>query len=314
MSFRFRKAALAVPLVVVALVSACSSDSDKSSGSSSSSPAKAPFYDMLPDKIKTAGVLTWVGDLQAPLRIQVNAGDPLTGVQADFAAAMSKLLGVRIDQPIVASFDEVIPSVQSGRYDMAWGGLADTADREKTFDVITWTFSVPTFVFPPAKSYKTALDLCGLKLAHVSGSTPFTNAFTALNGACTAAGKSAATDVALAARADLQLAVASGRADAYFTTPIDGAYSVKQAPDKFKLIVLKDAPFHPDQLAAEFAKGNTQLRDALLAAMKKMFADKTYDTIMKKWGLEDAEIAAPLLNPLSSATSSSAVASPSTSK
>lgn len=308
MSRRSARATMIVSsFAAVVLAAGCGSSGSTSADSSASKTTARPtFHDMLPDKIKTAGTLTWVGDIQSPLRMQDSANAPLTGVQPDFAASMEKLLGVKIEQPIVASFSDVIPSVQSGRYDMAWGGLADTPEREQTFDVITWTFSVPTFVFSPSKSYSTATDLCGKILAHVAASAPFDAAFAALNSqVCAPAGKTPATQIEQGSRADLQLAVASGRADAYFTTPADGGYAVKQAPDKFKLLILSKPPFQVSALGAEFSKGNDELRDAIFAAMKQLWADGTYQKIMEKWGLKAFEIPAPVLNPIASGGSGS---------
>jgi polar amino acid transport system substrate-binding protein len=296
-------------VVVAALVaSACSTNSD--TGTPTPTSTTAPFYDKLPDSIKQKGVLTWVGDIQSPLRMQDSANAPLTGVQPDFAAAMEKLLGVKIEQPIVAAFADVIPSIQSGRYDMGWGGLSVTAEREATFDVITWTFSVPTFVYPPAKAYSKPADLCGLQLAHVAGSAPFDAAYKSLTTYCAQQSKGAPSQVELGSRADLQVALTAGRVDAYFTTPVDAAYAAQQAPDKFKFVILKDPPFVPTPLAAEMKKGNDQLRDAIYAAMQQLWKDGTYAQIMKKWNMQDLQIPGPVLNPLSAAAS----ASPSPSK
>lgn len=310
-SFRTAKV---IPLVLaVAIASAaCNSGDGDGDGTAGPTPAgnSAPYFDLLPDDIKQKGSLTWVGDIQSPLRMQESAGQPLSGVQPDFAAAMEELLGVKIEQPIVASFADVIPSVQSGRYDMAWGGLSVTPEREATFDVITWTFSVPTFVYNPSQTYTTPEELCGLQLAHVAGSAPFDAAFATLKKVCAGAAKPEPKAFELGSRADLQVALAAGRVDAYFTTPIDAAYAAKQAPDKFEFVILKNAPFKPTPLAAEMRKGNTELRDAVFAAMQQLWKDGTYQEIMNKWGLQGAMIDAPLLNPIAAA-SANASASPS---
>ncbi|MDG4834355.1 transporter substrate-binding domain-containing protein [Solwaraspora sp. WMMD1047] len=311
MSSRTLRTARVLPLVLAVVVaSACGSSDDNSDDEPTVAGTAAPFFDQLPEEIKQRGSLTWVGDIQAPLRMQESANAPLTGVQPDFAAAMEKLLGVKIEQPVVSSFADVIPSIQSGRYDMAWGGLAVTPEREQTFDVITWTFSVPTFVYDPAENYTSAQDLCGRQLAHVAGSAPFEAAFETLKTVCSGAGREEPKAFELGSRADLQVALTAGRVDAYFTTPIDAAYAVKQAPDRFKYIILRDEPFRATPLAAEMNKGNDQLRDAIFGAMKQLWTDGTYESIMTEWGLQDAQIDAPLLNPL---TGGGAAPSPSAS-
>ena len=45
-----------------------------------------------------------------------------------------------------------------------------------------------------------------------------------------------------------------------------------------------------------FGKENTKLRDAVYAALQKVFADGVYLAILKKWGAETGALQRPLLN------------------
>jgi polar amino acid transport system substrate-binding protein len=315
-----------VPLVVIGLtVTACGSSSDSKGGGSSSSATTVTktFFSSLPQRIQDSKVITFVGDAQSPLRMpDATNSAKITGVQQDFVEALQPLLGVTIQQPIVDSFASVKTGVESGRYDMAWGGLADSKAAETTLDIITWITANPTFVFAATNKFTKPEDLCGKHLAKLAGSVPLTDAFNALVTLCTSGGKTAPDSIDLAARADLQLAVQSGRVDAYGTTPYDGAYTVQQAPDKWKTFSVTAAPFVISNLGAAFKKGDTQLRDALYGAMQELWNNGTYAKIMKKWGLEAVMVSAPLLNaasnpvaPLGSNTPTvSSSASPSTTK
>eukprot|EP00831_Metopus_contortus_P068055 TRINITY_DN60804_c0_g1_i1.p3 TRINITY_DN60804_c0_g1~~TRINITY_DN60804_c0_g1_i1.p3 ORF type:complete len:100 (+),score=25.49 TRINITY_DN60804_c0_g1_i1:3-302(+) len=45
-----------------------------------------------------------------------------------------------------------------------------------------------------------------------------------------------------------------------------------------------------------FSKDNSRLRDAVFAALQKIFADGTYLKVLKKWGSEAGALQRPLIN------------------
>ncbi|MGY1806967.1 transporter substrate-binding domain-containing protein [Blastococcus sp. SYSU D00669] len=304
-------------LCVAALTAACGGGSDADSDSeAAATSAEATedgpqFFDLLPADIQQSGVITVVGDIQAPLRFQDSAGE-IVGVQADFLDAMAPLLGVEFEQATVESFANIQTSVEAGRYDMAWGGIADSVEREATLDIVTHSVSAPTFMSAKGSGFSEPVDLCGRNIALISSSVPLNAAFDTLTALCQEEGEDAPTKIDLAQRADLQLAVQSGRADAYGTTPAEAAYTTQQAEDKWEFFIADEDPFVVTQLGAAFTKDNTELRDAIHAALQELFDNGTYEEIMTEWGMEGVTIPEPEINPAGAAAGGDGSSTPAT--
>ena len=68
---------------------------------------------------------------------------------------------------------------------------------------------------------------------------------------------------------------------------------MQEQPNPYKLV---GDPITRVVQGIGFAKNNTQLRDVVLGALRKLFADGTYASLLKKWGLERSAVQAPTVN------------------
>src|SRR5699024_5477918 len=93
-------------------------------------------------------------------------GDKLTGFEVDLAKELEKQLGVNLAWNN-ASFDTLLPSLKSNRYDFVYGATNDTADREKNYDFVYYLQSSQGFVTAKgdANKVKEVDDLCGEAIA-----------------------------------------------------------------------------------------------------------------------------------------------------
>jgi polar amino acid transport system substrate-binding protein len=87
-------------------------------------------------------------------------------------------------------------------------------------------------------------------------------------------------------------ALASGRADAVMALDLTLAYNVKQDPQSFEVA---SKPIGALPVGIVVPKSQTQLRDAVQAALKKVQDSGAYDQLLAKWNLTDqALVGAPL--------------------
>ena len=157
-TFRKARPGLAAALAAAVLVTAaCSNTPEVAAGAATD------------DKYGTVrpGVLTVAIQPYAPYT-EVR-GEGMTGLDADIVTAVAKKLGLTVKAE-VTDFAGMLAGVQSGRYDITVGGVAWTAEREKS-----GLFTDPPYYSPPAmavksgKTYRTVKDLEGLNLGTVEG-------------------------------------------------------------------------------------------------------------------------------------------------
>jgi polar amino acid transport system substrate-binding protein len=313
MTSRYRAVRMVAAIVAGGLaLAACSSGSSgggsstpstssQSSGASlSSSPsaaaAQAKFFSLLPASIQQSKTLTMVNYIDPPIFMETTSGQ-FTGVQSDFVAALQPLLGVTIRQDEVSSFATILTSLQADRYDLTWGGLAAIPAQEKVLDIIPWTWTAPSFVSAASAHYSSPSQLCGLKLATLTGSAPIIQAISQVSALCKAAGKPAPSTLLMGDRSEEELAVQSGRVDAFGDLPFGAAYVAKQQPGKWSYFTVTKSPFLVLQLGVGIEAGDSQLTKAIDAAMQELWSDGTYAKIMSKWGLSGYEVSSPVLNP-----------------
>ena len=68
---------------------------------------------------------------------------------------------------------------------------------------------------------------------------------------------------------------------------------LKAEPGVYRVL---STPFTVVQQGIAFAKTDTQLRDAVAGALKKLFADGTYTALITKWELQASAAPAPGMN------------------
>lgn len=231
------------------------------------------------DSVKRSGVLRWGGD--------VVGGEPYVyedpknpgsyiGFEVDIAEAIARGLGVR-QELMIEVWDNLIPALQAGRYDMAMNGIEDTEDRRKMV-----LFSDPYFVYTQQITVREENsqvhrleDLKGKKVATLSG----TAAEDILRGIPEI--KVKINPEVIYSYQDLE----DGRVDAVvLDTPIAAVYG---APNpKLKNV---GETFGEGKYMIAFRKNQVALRDAVNSVLMKMKASGELRAIYQKWGIMDAK-------------------------
>jgi polar amino acid transport system substrate-binding protein len=293
--------AVVIPLLAVALLAGCSATPEpEAAPEESTAPEKAPLYDQLPDAIKEAGVIKIAGDTHPPYRTIEESGE-ITGIDPDLQAALSEQLGVPFEIVTSSGLDAMLTGMLSGRYDAFNGPVRTTPEREAEFDAVVWMTTRTSYVFLNERADE--LDdpeaVCGARVAGVTGSVTESQ-LARYNEWCEAEGLDPAEFIGLEDSNATYLAVNSDRADYAGTTQSAAIDLQSSDPDRYGYIIQSDEQGAGiDQLAMFMPKGN-DLAEPMLAAFEAIFENGEYERIMTEWGIEDAAVDAPVLNPMTS--------------
>jgi polar amino acid transport system substrate-binding protein len=248
----------------------------------------------LPDRIaKTKVIKIAVNAIYPPMEFKDPKSAELIGFDVDLGNALAKELGVTLEWQ-ESAFEQLIPSLQTGRVDMILSGLTDRPARRETLDFVNYLNSGVQFYTLASRTNLTKLsDLCG-KTVGTSRSTSFPAEIKTWSDAnCVAAGKAAitveGTSDNAAARAQLKQERFEGGAQGSETVP----YAMALEPNTYKPL---GAPVGGAQQGMAFAKTDTQLRDAVLAAFKRLLANGSYTAIIAKWNLQSSAVKQAAIN------------------
>lgn len=241
--------------------------------------------DLLPKKYRDAGVINLVTDAKYPPFQYIDESGKMVGFEVDLWNAIGERLDVKIEVTSVA-FDSMIPGVQSGRWDVAMEGITDNAERQAVVSFVDYGYTTSSAYVLEEKgaAINEPLDLCGLKGAAQSGTEWVGMITTEIAAACSEAGKPAPTVSEFGTSDATLLSVYSGRTDFVLTSAASAQEIQKAAPHPVKVVPMPILPRKPSGIA--FRKDETDLGEALLAALKEVRTDGTYEKIYSAWSVE----------------------------
>jgi polar amino acid transport system substrate-binding protein len=247
----------------------------------------------VPAKIKSKGTLTVATDpTYPPNEFIATNGKTIVGWDPELGVALGKVMGVKWHF-VRASFDTIIPGLQSGKYDIGMASFTDTKERQKVVDFVTY-FSAGTSFYVKAQGGPTIsslADLCGHSVGVERGTTQAADA-TAQNSKCRKAGKPGVSLHVYPDQNAANLAIESGRQQVGMADSPVAAYIVKQSSGKFKLT---GKPYNTAPYGIAIPKGNGMtkpIRDAL----KELMSNGKYASLLKKWGVQQGAITKPTIN------------------
>ena len=289
-----------VAALCVAALAACGSSSSSSSTTStsaatsttSSAPAagaNAAVVKLVPSAIKSKGTITVAADASyAPNEFIGSDGHTVVGMDADLSNALAAVMGLKANI-VNATFDTIIPGLSGGKYDMGASSFTDTLARQKVVNFVDY-FDAGTSFFTKASggtSVTGLADLCGKTVSVESGTTEEMDA-QGQSKKCTSAGKPKVTVLVFPTQTAANLALSSGRAQVSMADSPVAAYQVKQSHGAFKLVGVTygTAPY-----GLAIPKNST-LDKAVLAGVKELMSNGTYNKILTKWGVQSGAIPA----------------------
>lgn len=171
-------------------------------------------------------------------------------------------------------FDSVLPGVQTGKYDVGVSGISVTPEREKNVLFTNpYCLAAQAIVVPEGSAITGKADLDGKTVAVQTGTTA--------ESYCMSSGY---TVNSYAANSDAQLALTTGKVDAWVIDDLTAADMVKvyNAEHDDQLVILSDA-MTTEPYAFALAKGSEDLVDAINASLDKLIADGTVASLFEKY-------------------------------
>ncbi|MFE3633797.1 ABC transporter substrate-binding protein [Streptomyces cellostaticus] len=305
---RARTAAVGAIAVAGALIlTGCGDQTDKGGdGSTTSSSANAPLADKLPADVKKAGVIKVGSDIAYP-PVEYMQGGKAVGIDPDIADALGKQLGVKF-QFQNGKFDQLIVGLQSGRADSIMSAMNDTKDRQNGIDSDNGKkvgngvdfvdyFTAGTSILVQKgnpKGIKTLDDLCGQVVALQRGTTSEGIA-KAQNTKCKKDGKKAITLQTFDTDPEALLRLKQGASVADLNDFPVAAYNAKTSGGgKDFEVVGEQIEAGPYGIAV--SKDDTQLRDAIQAAMNAIIKNGEYQKILEKWNVTQGGVTEAKIN------------------
>ncbi len=229
---------------------------------------------------------------QPPGTSVLGDGKTLAGQDVDFANAVAKVLGIRL-RTEQASFEAILPALDSGKYDLGVGNFGVTDERRKAIDFVTYINDGQGFATREDSKLPKVTDLiqlCGLNIATGAGTT-FEATLEDSEHLCTDAGKKAYEVQTYNEQGATWSSLQQGRSDIVMST-INGLRYAVAHQEGVKFL----NEFHRLDVGFAFEKGS-KLTPAFQAAVNSLIADGTYGKILKKWGTTGSAITTSQISP-----------------
>lgn len=292
---------LAALSAVMVLAAACNGGSGGASNAptqaaaSTSATQAAPSIQATPVTIApptdliSAGTLTDCVDIEYPpmefFPADVTDPNEAIGFDVDAAKAVADRFGLEIEIRGTA-FNALIGDLQAGRCDIVWSALYVDADRLKVADAVPYMATGQVVMVaignPPGIAQES--DLCG-KTVSIQGGGVVERRTNKASAACEAAGSKPIDIQAYGTVAEELQQILSGRVDAVWET--DTAVSNFMLEHQNQYEVAYALP-RDDNYGVYYEKGNTNVGDALTAAIAALKADGTLATIAQQYAMDPA--------------------------
>jgi polar amino acid transport system substrate-binding protein len=298
---RWRNGALLGLVLAVALVAAgCGDDEGTGGGGTATTASAAPTVDealaaKVPAEIKSDGkILIGTDASYAPNEFLDTDGKTVIGFDVDLFNAVAAKLGLETEWQS-ATFDAIIPGVQSGKYEMGISSFTINDERKQQVNMVSY-FSAGT-QWGTKKGNPAGVqpdDACGKKVAVQTNTVQDTEDLPKRQEACKSAGKPEITVDRYQRQDQATAAVVSGKDDAMLADSPVTAYAVEQTNGQLELLgdIYDAAPY-----GYVIEKDQTEFAQAVADAVSALISDGTYKTVLEKWGVEAGAIDAAAVNP-----------------
>ena len=249
---------------------------------------------MLPDAVRDRGSIQLATDPSyAPMESYAPDGRTIIGFDADLAAALGSITGIRVEM-VAADFSSAIDETVKGTYDGVLSSMTDTAEREKLVDFVDY-FSAGTAIVVQRgnpRGISDLKDLCGQVVA-VEKSTVQADLLRRSQPSC---GANKIIVKNFKTNADALLQVRTGRAVAILNDYPPAAHLATDARTRSYYQLASTVQYEPGLMGLAVAKDNTGLRDALRAALDSLIRSGRYTELLQRWGLTNGALATSSIN------------------
>lgn len=292
-----KKSFIALPLLISGLFSsAFAAEQDVPATTSFQVSADAALKAKLPADIAQRGyIIAGTNPNTPPTTFYSQDNKTLAGREIDIMNAIGNRLGVAVHWRDTGGFDNIIPGLKSGRYDLALANINATKKRLEQIDFIGYfnasRLAVISRQDANVPAFTSLSSLCGKQVGAGAGTTQLLRLQEA-DKQCQAEQKAPLNIAIFPDRPSGVQAVISGRVPLFFG-PYEGLrYQVSQV----KALTISGEIAVNDALVSIAFPKNSPLEEAVQAALNSLIKDGTYQQILDKWEIGYGAVAAAKRN------------------
>ena len=286
---------LAVGLMTLTGCGSSSLDTEKKQGGDVGATVDKEAAALVPQAIKDKGTLTVGTDASyAPSEFLAGDGKTIEGFDIDLFTAVAKKLDLKIDF-VNAKFDSIITGVQGGKFDLGVSSFTVNEDRMQQVNMVSYFNAGTQWASAAGNPNKVDPNKpCGAAVAVQKGTVQQEEDLPPKIAACKKAGTPMRDPLVYTGQDQATAAVVSGKADAMLADSPVVAYAVEQSKGKLEALgdIYDAAPY-----GYVVSKDQTPLAEAIVAALKSLEADGSYEKALKGWGVEAGAIKDYAVNP-----------------
>jgi polar amino acid transport system substrate-binding protein len=246
----------------------------------------------VPAAIKSAGkIVIGTDSTYAPNEYLDADGKTVIGFDVDLFNAVAGKLGLKTEWQ-TAKFDDIIPGVGSGKYQIGVSSFTINDDRKKQVTMVSY-FSAGTQWAAKKGASIDPDNACGKRIAVQTGTVQVDDV-TGRDKKCKDVGKPGITIDQYQAQSDATTAVVSGKDEAMLADFPVSLDAVNQTNGQLALVgsMYGAAPY-----GYAVKKDQTDFAQALQGAVQSLINDGTYKTILAKWKVDPGAITTSAVNP-----------------
>lgn len=273
----------AVLLALVPLSSALAADQNVAFTPSIKAKADAALHATLPaDILKKGYIVAGINPNTPPTTFYQADNKTLAGREIDIVSAVADRLGIAVHWRDTGGFDNIIPGLKSGRYDLAASNIDANKKRLQQVDFVGY-YNASKLALISRKDaalgpFNTFTELCGKTVGAGAGTSQITRLQTASD-ACVAGNKPAITIPVFPDRPAGVQAVMSGRVPMFFG-PYEG---LRYQASQVKALSLAGEITIEDTIVSLALPKDSPLEKPVQAALNSLIKDGTYQQILDKW-------------------------------
>jgi polar amino acid transport system substrate-binding protein len=218
-----------------------------------------------------------------PLDMRDPATGALSGFDVELGQQLAKRLGTRFEMQETA-FAQLVASVQTGRINLFFNGMNDTAPRRELISFVDYLRSGTQFVVRATDTSGAANEdeLCGKKIAGSRGTNLPGQIAEWSKTHCESGGKPAVVYLGADNNLDARSQPKQGRADAMAQDSLTIPFAQIQEKGVYRTV---GEPFDMTVMGIGVTKSDLPLQTALSVALQAMIDDGEYAALLKKWNL-----------------------------
>ena len=282
-------------LVLAGGLAACGGTDSSGEAAATDVDTSAPFYGQLPQEIKDKGsVQVGTDAAYAPMEYYDTDGKTIIGFDKDLGDLLAAKLGVPFEFNN-ATFDGLITQIKSDRFDIAMTAMTDTPERQQEVDFVDYFMSGSVMIVKAGNpnGLESVEDLCGETIALQRGTVQDEYVATELNPACEASGAGAIEVLLFDHESEAMLQIQQDRAVAGLQDYPVAVYSAEQSGGKYETVG-EQVTAAPLGIAVD--KEETELRDAVQAALQDAIDDGSYADLLEEYGTPQSAVEQATIN------------------